>query len=170
MNGDGTFSGVLIGIVESRDDPQGEGRIEVSFPVFGDQMTTYWAAIANPMAGKGRGFRFSPEIGDECLVAFDRNDAEHPYIVGFLHNGVDKPPTDDPQHRVIESVNGHRIAFEDPDVKAGDKGRLVIEDGHGTTIELANGHVRIAALGQFDVAADVLTLNGRPVIPGTGPI
>jgi uncharacterized protein involved in type VI secretion and phage assembly len=170
MNGDGDFSGVLIGIVKDRDDPQGEGRIQVTFPSFGDEIESFWAAIAYPMAGKGRGFRFSPEIGDECLVAFDRNDAENPYIVGFLHNGRDKPPTDDPKHRTIESVNGHKILFEDPDVAAGDKGRLVITDAHGTTVEFANGHLRITAVGQLDVNAAVLTLNGRPVISGGGAI
>jgi uncharacterized protein involved in type VI secretion and phage assembly len=169
MAGD-VFNGVLIGVVEGRDDPQGEGRIQVSFPLFADRVDSVWAPIAYPMAGKSRGFRFSPELGDECLVAFDRNDSEHPYIIGFLHNGVDKPPTSDPQHRRIESVNGHRITFEDPDVANGNKGRLVIEDGHGTMIELANGHVRVNAVGQFDISAPVLTLNGRPVIPGEGPV
>jgi uncharacterized protein involved in type VI secretion and phage assembly len=170
MNGNADYSGILIGIVKDRDDPQGEGRIQVTFPTFGNEIESFWAPIAYPMAGKGRGFRFSPEIGDECVVAFDRNDPEHPYIVGFIHNGVDRPPTDDPKHRTIKSVNGHKIVFEDTDEKAGNKGRLVITDAHGTSVEFANGHLRINAVGQLDVAAAVLTLNGRPVIPGTGPI
>lgn len=162
------FSGVLIGLVVDRDDPQREGRIRVSFPTFSEQMDSFWAPIANPMAGPGRGFRFSPEIGDECLVAFDRSDPDHPYIVGFIHNGVDNPPSDDPQERVIQSVNGHRIAFHDPDVAAGDRGRLVIEDGHGTKIEFSNGHLRITGAVQLDITAPVLTLNGRTVTPGAG--
>jgi uncharacterized protein involved in type VI secretion and phage assembly len=170
VSDDSVFSGVLIGIVQDRDDPQGEGRIQVTFPIFGDSLQTFWAPIAYPMAGKGRGFRFSPEIGDECLVAFDRSDPEHPYIVGFLHNGVDKPPTDDPKQRTIESVNGHKLVFEDPDVAQGNKGRLLITDAHGTTVEFANGHLRITAVGQLDVDAAVLTLNGRPVIRGGGAI
>jgi uncharacterized protein involved in type VI secretion and phage assembly len=167
---DGEFSGVMIGIVEDRNDPQKEGRVLVSFPNFSDHLQSFWAAIANPMAGKGRGFRFCPEIGDECLVAFDRSDPDHPFIVGFTHNGVDKLPTQDPQERVIASVNGHTIIFRDPDPRQGNKGALIIKDGHGTELELTNGHVRFNALGQLDINAAVLTLNGRPVVPGAGTI
>jgi hypothetical protein len=46
----------------------------------------------------------------------------------------------------------------------------VITDAHGTTVEFANGHLRITAVGQLDVDAAVLTLNGRPVIRGGGAI
>ncbi len=164
------FSGVLLGIVEDRDDPQREGRIRVSFPTFADRLDGFWAPIAVPMAGNGRGFRFCPEIGDECLVAFDRNDPDHPYIVGFLHNGVDKLPAPDPQERVIATVNGHSIIFRDPDPNKGDKGALIIRDGHGTSIEMTNAHLKIAAVGQLDITAPILTLNGRPVAGGKGTI
>jgi uncharacterized protein involved in type VI secretion and phage assembly len=164
------FSGVLIGIVEDRDDPQGEGRIKVSFPAFSDQLEGFWAPIAAPMAGNGRGFRFCPEIKDECLVAFDRSDPDHPYILGFLHNGVDKMPTPDPQERVIATVNGHTIIFRDPDPQSGDMGALIIRDGHGTAIEMTNAHMRITAVGQLDIQAPILTLNGRPVATGAGVI
>jgi uncharacterized protein involved in type VI secretion and phage assembly len=164
------FSGVLVGQVVDRDDPQGEGRIRVSFPTFSDGMESTWATIAYPMAGGGRGFRFSPEIDDECLVAFDRSDPDHPYIVGFLHNGVDRPPSDDPHERVIASVNGHRIVFHDPDVQHGNRGTLRIEDAYGTFIEMTDGHVRITGAVQLDLAAAVVTIQGRPVTPGSGAI
>ena len=32
-----------------------------------------------------------PEVGDEVLVAFAQGDLEHPYVLGGLYNGVDKP-------------------------------------------------------------------------------
>jgi uncharacterized protein involved in type VI secretion and phage assembly len=167
---DGEFGGVLIGTVVARDDPQGEGRILVTFQNYSDPLESFWAPIANPMAGNGRGFRFCPEIGDECLVGFDRGDPDHPYIIGFLHNGVDKLPAADPQERVIASVNGHTIIFRDPDPQSGNKGALIIRDGHGTQLEMTNGHVRMTVVGQMDINAPVLTLNGRPVAPGTGMI
>jgi uncharacterized protein involved in type VI secretion and phage assembly len=164
------FTGVLIGVVTDRDDPQQEGRIQVRFPTFPDSLGSFWAPIANPMAGGDRGFRFSPEIGDECLVSFDRGHPDHPFIVGFTHNGADKPPTTDPQERVIASVNGHQIVFHDPDPAQGDKGRLLVRDAHGSAIEMTNGHVAVHVLGHLDIRADVLTLNGRPVNPGTGTV
>jgi uncharacterized protein involved in type VI secretion and phage assembly len=164
------FVGVLIGVVTSRDDPQREGRIQVEFPTFGDRLGSMWAPIAGAMAGDDRGFRFAPQIGDECLVAFDRADRDHPYIVGFLHNGADKPPSSDPQSRVIASVNGHQIVFHDPDPVHGDMGRLTIADAHGSTIEMRNGFVTVNVLGHLNVNADILSLNGRPVVPGGGTI
>ena len=167
---DGDFTGVLIGIVEDRDDPQQEGRILVSFPNFSGMLQSFWAPIAVPMAGMGRGFRFCPEIGDECLVAFDRGESEHPYIVGFLHNGADKLPTTDPKERVIATVNGHTIIFRDPDPKQGDKGALIIKDGHGSQIEMTNAHVSIKAIGHLEIDAPMVTIKGRPVGAGGGTL
>jgi phage baseplate assembly protein gpV len=162
----GEFNGVLIGVVQSVDDPQGEGRVEVSYTAFRDGLESFSAPIASPMAGKDRGFRFCPEVGDECLVAFDRGDPDHPYILGFLHNGVDRPPAADPHERVIQSVNGHRIVFRDDQPAQGDRGSLRIEDAHGTVVEMTNGHTRLMAVGQLDIDAPVLTLGGRAFQPG----
>jgi phage baseplate assembly protein gpV len=162
----GEFNGVLIGVVQSVDDPQGEGRVEVAYTAFCGGLESFSAPIASPMAGKDRGFRFCPEVGDECLVAFDRGDPNHPYILGFLHNGVDRPPAADPHERVIQSVNGHRIVFRDDQPSQGDRGSLRIEDAHGTVVEMTNGHTRLMAVGQLDIDAPVLTLGGRAFQPG----
>jgi phage baseplate assembly protein V len=167
---EGDLSGVLVGVVIDRDDPDGQGRIRVRYPDFPGLLESDWIPISSPMAGKGRGFRFCPELEDECLISFRRGDADHPFVVGFLHNGVDTPPSDDVHRRVIASVNGHSITFYDPTPANGNRGRLLIEDGHGTQIELTNGHTRITAVGQLDLSAQVLTLNGRPVVPGGGTI
>ena len=91
-------------------------------------------------------------------------------MIGFLHNGADAPPSDDPKVRVIASVNGHRIEWHEPDPKNGNKGSLGSRDGHGTVIELTNAHTRITAKGQLDLSAHVLTIQGRPVVPGAGTI
>jgi phage baseplate assembly protein V len=168
MNGD--FGGVCYGIVVDRDDPQRQGCIRVRYTNRVGNLESDWAPIANPMAGKERGFRFGPEIGDECLVAFDREDPDSPIVLGFLHNGVDRPPTTDPKERVIASVNGHRIVFQDPDVRNGNKGALIVEDGHGSSIKLTNGRVFITAKGGLHLDADVLTLNGRLVVRGEGVV
>ena len=53
-----------------------------------------WAPIASLLSGKSRGARFMPEVDDEALVAFDHGEFEHPYVIGFLWNGVDKAPDD----------------------------------------------------------------------------
>ncbi len=88
-----------------------------------------------------------PQAGDEVLVAFNQDDAGHPYIIGFLWNGEDTPPENDPQVRVIRTVNGHEIRIYDPDVAGGDEGYIRIQyaRGDGTTniVEVANGGITI---------------------------
>jgi uncharacterized protein involved in type VI secretion and phage assembly len=165
----GEHVGILIGLVTHLDDGQHEGRVEVDFPTFSGTLGSFWAAIASPMAGNDRGFRFAPQPGDECLVAFDRGDPDHPYIIGFLHNGVDRTPAANPAERIIASVQGHVILLDDtPD---GDgKGRLTIRDAHGNTVEMRNSTMQVKGVGHLAIDAPNLTLNGRPVAHGRGLI
>ena len=88
----GTYSWCSLQAVKDVDDPNGEGRIRVDFPWMGGNNQSYWAPVATLMSGSGRGSWFMPEVGDEVLVAFDHEDVNHPYILGFLWNGKDKPP------------------------------------------------------------------------------
>jgi uncharacterized protein involved in type VI secretion and phage assembly len=77
------------------------------------------------MAGPQRGFEFLPEVNDEVLVAFEYDDINHPYILGGLWNGKDKPPltTNDAvkdgkvNKRIIKSRSGHTITLDDTDGK-----------------------------------------------------
>jgi uncharacterized protein involved in type VI secretion and phage assembly len=166
----GEHVGVLIGVVRRLDDGQHEGRVEVDFPTFATPLPSFWAAVASPMAGNDRGFRFAPQPGDECLVAFDRGDPDHPYVIGFLHNGVDRTPAANPAERIIASVNGHLILFDDTADGDGGKGRLTVRDAHGNTIEMNNATVSVKAKGHLDIDAPLLSLNGRPVARGSGLI
>ncbi len=62
-----------------------------------------------------------PELDDEALVAFDHGNVDHPYVVGFLHNGVDLPPDDDIDFKVrrVKTVSGHILEFDDRDGRSG---------------------------------------------------
>lgn len=163
--------GVALGIVTKLKDPQGEGRIKVKFTSFldgGPEST--WAAIAAPMAGGSRGVFFMPEIGDEVLVAFDRGHFDHPYVIGFLWNGVDKPPVNDPHLRIIRSVNGHEIAIYDPPISQGDKGYIRLQDSHGNMVELSNARITIKCVGTITIDAPNIAINGRPVAPQSRPL
>ena len=70
-----------------------------------------------PMAGKDRGFVLIPEVGDEVLVAFEREDLRFPYVLGALWNGKDKPPfaNDDGKNdkRMLKSRKKHYLLFDD---------------------------------------------------------
>ena len=162
--------GVVIGRVEEVRDPQGEGRVKVSFPWMGEGAQGFWAPVASVMGGGGRGAWIMPEKDDEVLVSFLHGEVDHPYIVGLLHNGDQQPPETDPKVRMLRSVNGHQISLRDPNPTAGDQGGIRIEDAHGNVIELKNARITIRSAAAIDITAATLTLNGRLVVPGPNPI
>lgn len=162
--------GVVVGTVKSVKDPAHLGRVQVFFPWLGEKNESQWARVATLMAGPDRGSWFMPELDDEVLVAFEHGNVEYPYIVGYLWNGQDKPPIDDPKVRLLRTVNGHEIEIADPSVSGGDKGYIRIKDAHGNKIELANGQISITGIAVVQIKAPQVIINGRPVLVAGSPI
>jgi uncharacterized protein involved in type VI secretion and phage assembly len=127
----GVVRGVSVGIVSQNKDPDGLGRVKLRFPWREKPDESHWARIAVPMAGKGRGTWFLPEVGDEVLVAFDAERIEHPYVIGALWNGQDQPPQTNSDGRndlrVLRSRSGHEVVFDD-----GAQGRIDIHLNNST--------------------------------------
>lgn len=163
-------TGILIGTVKSIDDPMGEGTVRVEYSWMGGSNLQRPAPIATLMAGGGRGLWFMPEVGDEVVVAFDRGDINQPYIIGFLWNGQQKPPTKDPKLRKMRSVNGHQIEFMDSPPAQGDQGYLSVKDAHGNEIKLSNAEISIHSKGTVRIDAPHVFINGRRVLITPGNI
>jgi uncharacterized protein involved in type VI secretion and phage assembly len=123
--------GVVVGIVKDLNDRSGQGRINLEFSHLPNGQRSGWAPVAAALAGKNRGAFFMPEIDDEVLVAFQHGDFNHPYIVGFLWNGVDTPPESDHKNRVIVTPGGHTLRFED-----GDNKKVILQSNSGHKIKL----------------------------------
>jgi phage baseplate assembly protein V len=167
--------GIVVGTVTDVDDPEAQGRIRVDLSFMpGGNTRSYWAPVVMPMAGKDRGCWLFPEIGDEAVVAFDHGDTEHPYIMGFTWNGVDRPPSTTPKERVIRSLNGHTIRMLDSTLNGGNKGALVVEDAHGNSIVMTNTHVIVHSEGVLILDAKTISLRSagvdRVVTPSGNPI
>jgi uncharacterized protein involved in type VI secretion and phage assembly len=160
--------GVAVGIVREID--AANGAVRVDFPWLNPPQKSNWAPIATLMSGAKRGAYFMPEVDDEVLVAFEHGDLEHPFVVGFLWNGADAPPSVERRMRVIHSVNGHEIALYDAEESGGDKGFIRIKDAHGNSIELANGRLSITSVGSLQIKAPNVVINGRLVAPIGPPI
>jgi uncharacterized protein involved in type VI secretion and phage assembly len=185
----GLVKGVAIGIVtqnaakDARDKPHVElGKVKVAFS-WHDKQQSHWARIATPMAGKDRGLFCLPEVGDEVLCVFEREDAAHPYIVGALWNGKDKPPianTDGRNdRRVLRSRKGHQIVFDDGDkgavrvvLKSGTKERSVtlddnglrLDDGQGNTVVIDStgaGAIAITSAGRLSISAQTIEIKAK---------
>jgi uncharacterized protein involved in type VI secretion and phage assembly len=163
-------TGILIGTVKAIDDPMGEGTVRVEYGWMGGNNVQRPAPIATLMAGADRGMWFMPEVGDEVVVAFDRGDINQPYIIGFLWNGQQKPPTKDPKLRKIRTLNGHQIEFMDATPEKGDEGYLSIKDAHGNEIKMSNAEVSIRSKGTLRIDAPHVFINGRRVLITPGNI
>ncbi len=148
--------GVVTGVVKSVEDPDQQGRVQISLPYLGGQNDSTWAPVATLMTGGGRGSWFMPEVGDEVLVAFNQEDVQHPYIIGFLWNGQDKPPAKDISTKVrrLRTVSGHQIDFDDIDGE--EKITITTKGGHKILMDdkPGSGNVTVSTNGGHKIKMD----------------
>jgi uncharacterized protein involved in type VI secretion and phage assembly len=103
-------------VVVHDHDPDKLGRVRVEFPWFDPDTTCDWARVVTPYGGDDFGALWTPEQGSEVLVAFEFGDMHHPYIVGCLYGGTDKPPTsrtDSEDQKLFRTKHGHEIVLDD---------------------------------------------------------
>ena len=148
--------GVVTGVVKSVEDPDQQGRVQISLPYLGGQNDSTWAPVATLMTGGGRGSWFMPEVGDEVLVAFNQEDVQHPFIIGFLWNGQDKPPAKDISTKVrrLQTVSGHHIDFYD--IEGEEKITITTKGGHKILMDdtPGSGNVTVSTNGGQSVKLD----------------
>jgi uncharacterized protein involved in type VI secretion and phage assembly len=152
------MNGVVTGVVESFADPQGQGRIQLKFPWLSDTQVSSWAPVAAALGGKKRGAFLMPEIGDEVLVAFEHGDFDHPFIVGFLWNGVAVPPETTNENRVIITPGGHSLRFQDGQGAQ----KVILQSQGGLTITLDDTVPSITIQGagrMITMAGGMITFN-----------
>lgn len=149
------MKGVVVGLVTAVEDPEGLGRIKVEYPWLSDSNESNWARLATPLAGPELGMWFLPDVGDEALVAFEMDDIRRPYILGFLWNGDNAPPSTEPKERIIQTVSGHKVTFNDA---SGDES-ITIEDSSGVNkIVMNKDGIAIESTGEFKVKANKISL------------
>jgi uncharacterized protein involved in type VI secretion and phage assembly len=150
--------GVVTALVTNNDDPDGLGRVKVNYPWLSNSDEGYWARIAAPMAGAGRGIYFLPEVNDELLVAFEQGDLRFPYVLGALWNGKDAPPekNEDGKNniRVIKSRSGHVVRLTDKDgeekieiIDKSQKNKLVFDTAKNAITITAEKDITLLASG-----------------------
>jgi uncharacterized protein involved in type VI secretion and phage assembly len=167
----GFVKGVAVALVRQNRDPDGLGRVKVSYPWHNQPRDSFWARIAVAMAGNNRGNYFLPEVDDEVLVAFERGDLRFPYVIGALWNGQDRPPAnnDDGNNdvRLIRTRKGHILTFDDGEhgmvqLELNDGKKLRIDDdgialddtqGNSLLIQTSSQAVTIEARGTLTLKA-----------------
>lgn len=171
----GLVAGVAQATVSNNKDPEGLARVKLRLPWRDKDFETDWVRIATPMGGKDRGVYFLPEVGDEVLIAFDRDDIRFPYVIGALWSRTDKPPEKNENQkndiRLIKSRKGHLLKFDDSDpgeilIQLAD-GKKVVIDGTGiliddgknkVTLNANSGSVTIEARQSLSLKAPQITL------------
>ena len=157
--GRGLIQGVVTGLVTNLNDPDNLGRVKVKYAWLGE-IESDWVRIATPMAGPERGLYYLPEVNDEVLMAFEHGDANHPYIVGVLWNGKDKPPKPNSEvvgsgkvnERILKSRSGHVVILDDSDGQE----KIIIRDKtekNEIVIDSKQNSMAIKVDGDFTVEA-----------------
>jgi uncharacterized protein involved in type VI secretion and phage assembly len=164
------FYGVVIGVVTNNQDPDNMHRIKVKFPWLSDDVESNWARVAAPMAGKGRGAYFLPEVDDEVLIAFEHGRVDHPFVIGSLWNGKDEAPESNSDgennNRTIKSRSGHVLRFHD---KSGsEKIEIISQSGHQLRLDDKSGSETIEIIDKsgsnkviIDTANNSITIEAK---------
>jgi phage protein D/phage baseplate assembly protein gpV len=177
------LAGAVIAQVSDVNDPQGNGRVKLTYPWLSDTYVSDWARTVQPGAGKDRGAMVVPEVGDEVLAVFEQGDIRRPFVLGGLYNGVDTPkagPTDlvdsgsgEINRRSFVSRRGHRLDFLDQDgktegvtIRTGDDSLQLLMDAAGTKLTVhSDGTVLVEAKQgvTVDAAASTVELRGGDI-------
>ncbi|MFI7741417.1 VgrG-related protein [Kocuria rhizosphaericola] len=174
------FPGVLNAVVTAVQDPQGQGRVKVKFPLLSDTFESTWARTVQLGAGAARGAVVLPEVGDEVLVAFGQGSFQQPFLLGGLYNGQDLP--DKPWDEHVGSTDGaiERRAFvsrtgmlvEFVETPAEERLTLSTHDGAQTVSLIQKGAAGIEILSEGPVTVtakdriDVTTSTGDVTVKG----
>ena len=178
----GYIKGVAIAVVTQNKDDDGLCRVKVRFPWHDKPTESYWARLATPMAGKDRGLVLIPEVGDEVVVAFEREDLRFPFVLGALWNGQDKPPFANSDgkndQRLFTSRKQHHLLFDDGSKGrvelVHEKGRKIVLDDEGFLVQDEKGNVvkvdsnsgamTIEAKGQLSIKAASITIEATGTV------
>lgn len=166
---DQRYYGVYEAIVTGNNDPSKEGRAQVRFPWFDEQMTTEWCRVQQFYAGNDYGAFFVPEVGDEVLVAFIQGDMHFPVILGGLYNGKDKSPSaraSDKDQKMIRTKGKHEILLDD--TQGDEHVRIKTKAGHEITLNDVSGSEKITIVDskaknrfEIDTAANSITVQSN---------
>jgi type VI secretion system secreted protein VgrG len=154
-----------VATIEENHDPRGLGRVRVRFNWMVAPQRSPWMRVTSAAGGKGHGFYFVPEKGDEILVGFEHNNPVKPFGLGAVVTGNSKPGGDvqnienEIKNILTKSgislkMNGTTLSFETGNAK----------------ITLTPGTIVLNVTGTIDItASDALTIKGKTVtIEATG--
>ena len=164
------IGGLHIGIVTTlEEDPDGEDRIQVQFPLIDAAEDGLWCRVAKLDAGDSRGSIFLPEVGDEVVVGFLNEDPRNPVVLGQLHSSAKPSPipgaddnhekgfitrdelkllfNDDLKQIDVSTPNGNMISLTE------DQGGIFLEDENGNKVSLNSDGITLESAKDIILSA-----------------
>jgi phage protein D/phage baseplate assembly protein gpV len=147
--------GVVVGQVVNNVDPEGLGRLLLTFPHLSDDNVSGWARVAAPSDG----LYFLPKLGDDVLVQFEHGDLDRPVIIGAAWHARNRPPAQNADGlnrvRTVTTPAGHTIEFDDTP----GAGKVTIKDAGGSRVELAaGGKLTVSAATKLTLTAPAIEI------------
>src|SRR5215468_11107 len=171
--------GVQLAIVVDNKDGEGNPgyRVKVKFPWLNEQETTFWARIAVPMGGSGRGTYVLPELDDQVLVVFEHGDINRPIVIGALWSKKQEPvevnQSGKNNTKLIKSRSGHRIIFDDKEggekiiiVDKTNKNKIVLDSVHKIVKIESDGAIEVKAKTNIILHSNALKIGSKEAITG----
>ena len=155
--------GLQFGVVDAfMEDPDKQLRVKVLLA--GMDKDAVWARLASPEAGKGRGYVFRPEQGDEVVVGFVNDDPRQAVILGALYSAKNTLPeavgnvTKENSTKAMVTRKGTVIKFLDNDkpavhIETPGKNTIVLDD-EAQTIRLADQHGNTLTLSKDGITIE----------------
>lgn len=179
-------------VTQLEDDPEGEDRILVTFPIVNQAEQGIWCRLATLDAGNNRGSVFRPDIGDEVIVGFVNEDPNEGIILGQLNSSAKPSPIpaeddnnikgfvtrseikflfdDDKKTASLALPSGKKILLDDDsgEIRIEDEnGNLVVFDQSGITIE-SGKDISLKAKGNIAFQGTNIELKANAQITAEG--
>lgn len=163
------------GVVADANDPENLGRIVANVPGYLDQGTG-WLLPILPAAGASGGLYAVPQRGDEVLVLVLDEEPDEGYYFGANWGRGEVPPeASSSTTRLLVSrdyavvLDGHAGGRCSVVHRASGDG--IVHDSATRALTITGtSRISISSVGAVDITAAAVTIQGRPVAPGTKPI
>ena len=153
---------LVLGLVTNNDDPDGMGRVRVSYPALGADVEGAWARIATSSAGHERGLLMLPVVGEEVLIGFEHGDTTRPYVLGSLFNGRDVPG-----EALLQGEDGSFAVKSDTRIHTESQGDYTIKAGGKLVVDVAD-KTSLTATGPVEIEGQSVSIKGNSEVTVEG--